>query len=649
MRINARCSRSMMFANFLCVWVGGLIGIKLLIQAMESLRQTWFEDASWFTLLYRNELRSETAITSMMFVALFPIICRRCGVVLTLPSLSDSTVDQREPGNTDESTGAETGVLPQSRGQRIFGASGQLFGGIALVVMLAAIMLYPFTQVVGYMHGDDLGYRIGGWPFTYWVVTQIEPTDAAWYWTEPEIWQTVRFQTLPLLIDIALVVITFLLVFPIAWIRRTLTPRGIQIGRYALGFFLLAMLAHSVFGAVYWRQFRYASIPGLAIEDYDQYPRLGLFESIAQAMDTSWRGTSGRLERGLPSHVTLTNAAVDVIDEVVSSFPLRYLKFENCKITPDQVEKLANNDNLLAVTFSNCNIPSDAVETLVARRLINSIRIDEKSKSRTYRWRGYSSHRRRPWDQRGLYDMELVSKGGEHRIGENIESIELTVPDHVDSRFVFHGCENLLSVRARNSVGEIPDSVSELIFPNAPQLKTVTLDNYQKFAVSISSAPRLQLVNGYFDDVSYHEARLVSLKITGENDINSVCVDVSQCEQMELGTPPDRSIWGTLQLSSQSGIRNQPRKVLSAEESRRRLASLTSLKNAYRVVLRGFMLDAATLDLLPTPLESLHLEGCVLVGENEASLRRRWPTVTEVVINDDELSDVPESRGDPNE
>ena len=649
MRINAQCSRSMMFANFLFIWVGGTIAIRLLVHVMGLLQQTWFEEASWFNVLYRRELERETSVFAMIFVALFPVVCRRCGVILTLPSLSDSAGDQHGNANTDQSTGAETGVLPRSRGQRILGASGQLFGGTALVVMLSAIMLYPYTQVVGYLHGDDLGYRIGGWPFEYWVVKQIEATEAAWYWTKPGIWQTVQFRMLPLLIDIALVAITFLLVFPIPWVQRTFRCRGVRIGRYALGLFLLAMFVYSIGGAAIWRQYRYASIPGVTVRDYDEHPKLGLFESIAFEIDTSWRGTSDRIKRGLPSDVIFDSASSEVIEEIISDCPIRYVEFIDCDITAQNFERLANIENLSSVEFSNCNLPSGAVETLVAQRRIYRIHFDEGTESRTYRWRGYSRHRTRPWAQRSLYDLKLVSKGGEYRTGENVQSLELVVPNHVDSRFTFADCENLTEVVAQNTVGVVPDSVCELSFSSTPELTGMRLDNYQKFAVTLADAPRLRSVTGFFDKVAFHEARLVSLKIVGENNLQNVFVDVSECENLELGTPRDRSVGGTLRLSSYSGIRSQPPEVLSASESRDRLALVKSMATTYELVLRGFTLNASTLDLLPTPIDSLNLDGCVLVGEDEASLRQRWPAVVEVNVNDAASSNNSESQGETNE
>ena len=605
MRLNARCSRATAFANFLLVWVGGFAALKLTFWGLSYARLEWFDNTGWLAGPRDRELRSQFFGGAMMLIALFPIICRRCGVVLTVnrPQLTKSS-QNAVVATTVDGKSLQDGATDRG----FFAASGQVLGHLALVALITSITLYPFTWSERY---GGFGYRLAGWPFPYWTARQVAGTDAPWYWTDSEVWTTVDFRSLPLVADLLLTAIAWMLILPIRPIRNLLTSRGIRFGRIGLATLFASMLIYSVFGEPYFRNQGLDSIDGVTVDDYEDSPQLGLFARIAHEMDTDMRGTSGRMKRGRPNRVTIENASPEAIDNVLALIPLHRAVIRKCQLLPRHVDQIVGHPNLRVLELHDCDLSPKTVDRLLFARKLDYLLFQNDNEK--FVFDAYNSRSRRvsvPRDERALYELELTTRGGEVSVPGSVRNLILIVPNHVESHITLSGAEDLESIRLRNTVGEIPDSVCHLSIAHAPTLYSITTDNYQQVDLSIDSAPLLNSIHGFWDDRGFCEARLTSLTISGSTELETLAIDISGCKQLDLGSLPAGLVMGTLTLSGHSGLRRKDGKRLPVDAMTKLVSQIPASLSVDRLVLHGIEFDADLVRSLPMPIRTLEWIDC---------------------------------------
>ncbi|MEO9593221.1 hypothetical protein [Rhodopirellula bahusiensis] len=638
MRINARCSRSIFFANFLLTWIGGFVALKLSYDGLEYIREKWLDDPEWLTHYSRRWGMRPHAI-AMMLIALFPIICRRCGVVLTSARTNPNNTTEKE-GNAIELDGDS--LENTSRSRRFLGGLGELTGHLALLALISAVTLYPFTWLSSY---GSYGHRVAGWPFPYWTAQQLSGSDSPWYWTNSKIWRGIEFSPIPLVANLILTAAAWIFILPARPIRRRLGLSAIRYGRITLCVFFLSCLGYKIFGAPIFRNRGLDSLEGVTINDHEHSPKLGLFTTIAVEVDLQSFGIPGESDRGLPSDILLEKASPETIARVFDWTSITTLNFADCEVSPALVESILAHPNIRTVHFENCSVNPTLVDRLVDDRKLATLSLTVGRQTTSYqtirRWS--PSEWMKPRSRRSLYHLEAHANNGECLVSDKVQSLTLSVPDHIPSQIALTGAERLQHLRVKNTVGEIPESACQLTLSQCPELDSIALDNYQKFDLKIGSAPKLNSITGFWNDDQYCAARLTSLTIDDAPKLSSLSMDVSECETIYFGSTPYQPFLRDLELCGHSGIRSSTAAPLSAETVAQRLRQFIPHFLLDSLHLAGVELDNDVLTLLASSVNTLRCEDCRFqqISQEIFSSDSAWPlqfTVPDFAPNDQQLT-----------
>ncbi|GAB5512962.1 hypothetical protein [Rhodopirellula baltica] len=648
MRINARCNRSVFFANFLLTWIGGFVALRLSYDGLEYIREKWLDDPEWL-IQHRRRWGMRPHAIAMMLIALFPIICRRCGVVLTSARTNANNTTEKdgkaiEPdGNSLENT---------SRSRRFLGGLGELTGHLALLALISAVTLYPFTWTSPY---GEYGYRVAGWPFPYWTAQQLAGSNSPWYWTNSEIWRSIEFSPLPLVTNLILTAAAWIFILPARAIRRRLGLSTIRYGRIALCVFFLACLGYNIFGEPIFRNRGLDSLEGVTINDHEHSPKLGLFSMIAVEMDWRSVGIPGQSDRGLPSDILLKKASPDTISRVLDWTSITTLNFSDCEVSPALVESILAHPNIRTVHFENCSVKSKLVDRLVNERKLAALSLTNGQQTTAYRktQRWSPIEWTKPRSERSLYTLETHAINGEYLVSNNVQLLTLSVPNHIPSQIDLQETESLQHLIVNNTVGEIPKSVCQLTISRCPELDTIALDNYQKFALTIGSAPKLNSITGFWNHNRHSAARLTSLAIDNAPQLSSLNIDISECETIHFGSTPYQPFLEELVLSGHSGIRTSHAAPLSAKIFTQRLRQFIPHFLLDSLHLNGVELDNDVLTLLASSVSTLRCEACRFheISTDIFSSDSAWPfqfTVPNFAPNDQQLTRLLETASELN-
>ena len=364
MRWNARGSRDSGFAKLLVVWLGGYATLRLLIDSVRYVRDNWLDEPEWLSEYWSTVTESQFFFLAMFFVAVFPIICRRCAVTLEFPDReSDVPVRESDLQSDDVRSASEPAMTPKGVWSRVGGASGHC----ALLACISALTLYPFTWLSKY---GTQGYRVAGWPLRYWEQEQVGEFDGNWYWVQADVVSTISFEAFPLVIDVLISVLIWWLIMPPRFVRRVTAPGRLRIARWAGGIVLGGILVWTLVAPMYERH-RLESFPGIEIRRVEDRVSLGLIERVASIVEDEMFD-SDFPERGSVDSIAIDNASEQAIDEAFRLEELSTIRIVGSKLSVDQVKRLAAMRRLQWLTLTDCDLPPKAIdEILQSSTLLN--------------------------------------------------------------------------------------------------------------------------------------------------------------------------------------------------------------------------------------------------------------------------------------
>ena len=637
MRINARCSRAQMFANFAAIWIGGWLALKGTLWGIDTMVRPWVdgpdpdpaEGAHWLFIQYRAGWEALASGFGTSAVAVFPLICRRYGLVLApVRSSNQQQAVDRDHGESEVIKGLRVTSNREGR----FAWLGRWAGHLCLLAMIAILTLYPFTWTEEYV---ATGYRVAGWPLVYWHAEQTTPSAAPWYWTDSSIWRSVDFDLPALVIDVLLTLMAWLVILPPRLLRRRFSQRSVAIARWTLGSAFMFAVAWNVFFSAMFRDWRLNRMESVTVNEYLEEEDFPLFQRIAHEIDTQWRGTQDRMQRGGPVSITIRDGSADEVDSIIRQLPtLKRLTLQNCTLPADRVSELAMDASFAAFTFESDNLPDDGI--------VAAVRSGRDSRYAT------------------TYTLKLTACGGEIYVPDDVDKLQLVIPHRRDSTFELKGMADLRNLEVHNTFGDVPNSVSRIRIGQAPKLETIRLDTMQKFALEIEAAPELDTLIGFSDGVGVDGARLTELKLSGGTEFDSFHLNLTDLIDLQMRVDADELHVKGMRLSVDVSVdppQISPRKASDVQQI---LANLSAIRFADNLELKGVVCNDAMLRDLPRVKNGLTLNNCFFQDDIVAGSYDRFAAIKHLNVENltatsrqiDELKDcamntiVVNSRGD---
>ncbi|WP_231602991.1 hypothetical protein [Neorhodopirellula pilleata] len=601
MRINARCSRAQMFANVAAIWIGGWLALKSILWGIEAVMRSWLggldpgpsAGASWLFINHRSDWEELASGFGTFAIAIFPIVCRKYGLVLIpIRERKKQVVD----GNLDESDF----IYAPEGGAWL----GRLAGHLCLLVMIAMLTLYPFTRTGEY---SIEGYRIAGWPLVYWHAEQTIPSSAAWYWTDSSIWQSTEFDQAALMIDVLLTLAVSLVILPLPSLYRRVSPRSVFTARWTLGAAFVIAVSWDVFLSTIYSDWRLSRMESVTVNDYISEGDFTLLQRVAHDLDTQWRGTEDRLKRGGPRDITIHGATADEVDAAIRLAPsLKVLTLKNCDLPTDRVSELAADTRFDNFTFEN-----DGIQDCGVVRAVRSGRDFGIGES---------------------YTLELIANGGEIVIPDGVRELQIVIPHRRDSVFDLKGMADLYSLKVRNTFGDVPNSVCRIRIEHAPNLELIRLDTMQRFALELESIPQLKDLYGFTNEVGSAGARLTDLKLSGVVDLESIFLDLTELTAIQLKGMDDRLHLKQLYLGMDSIVQSPKNVSRRCEDVQQLLTPLSVIRSANNLELRGLVCDHTILRDLPMVTNALTLNDCIFLDDVNAGAYEQFVAITHLNI-----------------
>lgn len=418
------------------------------------------------------------------------------------------------------------------------------------------------------------------------------------------------------MLDVVLTLIVWSMIVPIAPIRRVFTPRRLRLGRLAVVALCLAFLGHSVMGEPLFRPNWTDSAATVTVHRYQKSPRVSSIAQIAWQVNRELRGLHNSRDGLLPVNVTLVDASPATIDAVLANQQLQQVEFRNCELLPRHCDRLLDLAVLRELKLVDCRFAKRWSDELISQRNLTGLTIDNGDERIEYEAEsGSGSFRATNLQDRPDYVMRWTTKGGEILVGDTVSSLELVVPNHIDSKLTILNIPKVSNIQLRNTVGEIPDSVCELVVPDAPLLTRITTDNYQKVSMAVGSAPNLVTIDGFFDRDRNYQARLTSLIISGRTQLRRLAIDISEMETLELGPSSTAPIMEQLSLRGRSGMRVGSSSLLPSGKCQQLMRAFSPVSVVNRLDLGGLVVDATVFRAFPFVSYTLNLNDCKMGDE----------------------------------
>lgn len=603
MRINARCSRTQMFANVAAIWIGGWLALKGTLWGVDTVVRPWLDGpdpdpttgAYWLFIQYRSGWEELASGFGTFAIAIFPLICRRYGLILTPFRGTKQQAVDREQDEPNVTSTREGGAW-----------LGRLAGHLCLLAMIALLTLYPFTWTEKYVAE---GYRVAGWPLVYWHAEQTTPSSAPWYWTDSSIWQSTDFDLSALVVDVLLTLTAWLVILPPPALRHRLSPRSIRIARWALGSAFVFAISWDVSLSTIFRDWRLSRMESVTVNEYWDEGDFPLFQRIAHEMDTQWRGTRDRMQRGGPSDIIIRDAPADEVDAAIRLAPtLKLLTLQNCDLPKDRVSELAADTRFNVFTHE-----TDAFQDCGVVKAI-----------RSGRDLGFPT----------TYELELTACGGEIVIPEGVGKLQLVIPHRHDSAFDLKGMPDVYLLEVQNTFGDVPNSVCRIRIEQAPKLKVIRLDTMQKFALEVESAPSLDTLDGFSSKEGSGGARLTELNLSGFANLNSALLNLTDLTVIQLHGVTDQLRVKQLRLELGQTDRNSESASRTVEDVQQLLAQLSVIRSANNLELRGLVCSHAILRDLPIVANALTLNNCIFEDDVAAGSYEQFAAINHLNIED---------------
>jgi len=610
MRINARCSRAQMFANFAAIWIGGWLLLKGTLWGIDTIVRPWLngpdatEESQWLFIRHRSDWDDLTSSVATFAIAIFPLICRRYVFVL-VPICSTNKRQEIDRPRDESEAGGELEIALNSERDATW--IGKMAGHLCLLAMIAMLTLYPFTWTEEYIAS---GYRIAGWPLAYWHAEQTSPSSAPWYWTDSSIWRSIDVDLPALVFDILLMLFAWIVILPPLLFRRRLSPRTIEIARWALGSAFAFAVAWNAFLSPMFRDWRLNRMDTVTVNEYLNDGHFPLFQRVAHEVDSQWRGTQDRMQRGGPVDITIRNASADEVDAIVRQIPtLKQLTLQNCDLPADRVSELAMDASLNTFTFETDDLRNHGI--------VGSVR----------------SGRDNPYLT--TYTLKLTTCGGEIFVPDGVDKLQLVIPHRRDSTFELKGMSHLKFLEVQNTFGDVPNSVSRIRIEPAPELSDVRLDTMQKFALDIPSAPRLATLIGFSRGDHADFARLTELKLSGQTEFGFFHLNLTDLVHIDLQVDTDQLHVKQMRLRVDETVDTIENSSLPDSHVQQIMAKLSAIRSVDNLELNGLDCNDAMLRRLPDVGNALTLNDCIFQDDIVAESYGRFASI--ILLNVENL------------
>lgn len=544
MRVGAKGNRVVRFTSFLLLSIGGYALLHGVVFCTRYLRDEILDNPEWLSEGYSSygDVTDQPLFLAMLFVAVFPLICRRCGVTLALPRSTVTTATE-----TADAESQLKGTSPSR-----WTVLGESVGHIGLIAFISMFTLYPFPWIEKYSPED--GYRVAGWPLEYWQQQQVARSDAPWYWTNSEIWSTVDFRSLALVVDLLLTVILWLLIAPPKKLKQVINPRRLRFARCACFVGLMLHFLATLYAVPLLRDRSYAACEGMTIDSRNGNPRLGTIPMAAMLIEWKLLPIQIPVARGLPNSVTFENSPRESLSSGLKIPTLETVTLRRCVLDPQHVDRISKIERLRKLVLIDCQLPPGALDALLKAPALLSMEVEQANGDRQ-RFTDPQDHifnYASPKSSPSEYLLNWESAGGELVVPESISELTLVVPNSGDPEYRLTKAPDLMVMELRNTTGKVPDSIAKLTIDNAPSLSKIHLDNCQRVDLTINSPSAIESIRGSAKPGEDPHARLTSLQINGESNLNVLMADVLDCDRLDLGTFSPDAFLSQLQLTGRS-------------------------------------------------------------------------------------------------